>query len=92
MSGSDLFTGTLDLLILGIIEQQPLHGYAVGKHIREVSRGGCVVSGSLPAQAKETGHVGVAPDRDRTTREVLQHHARRRPAAGRRKGPLAGVL
>jgi transcriptional regulator len=39
MGGSDLFTGTLDLLILGIIEQQPLHGYAIGKHLREVSRG-----------------------------------------------------
>jgi transcriptional regulator len=39
MGGSDLFTGTLDLLILGIVEQQPLHGYAIGKHIREASRG-----------------------------------------------------
>lgn len=31
MGGSDLFTGTLNLLILGIIEHRPLHGYAIGK-------------------------------------------------------------
>ena len=39
MGGSDLFTGTLDLLILGTIEHRPLHGYAIGKRIRESSRG-----------------------------------------------------
>jgi transcriptional regulator len=39
MAGSDLFTGTLDLLIMGIIERQPLHGYGIGKRIREASRG-----------------------------------------------------
>jgi transcriptional regulator len=39
MAGSDLFTGTLELLILGIIEHRPLHGYAIGKRIRESSRG-----------------------------------------------------
>ena len=39
MGGSDLFTGTLDLLILGIIEHRPLHGYAIGKQIRESSQG-----------------------------------------------------
>lgn len=39
MGGSDLFTGTLDLLILGIVQRRPLHGYAIGKHIRETTRG-----------------------------------------------------
>jgi len=39
MGGSDLFTGTLDLLILGIVEHQPMHAYAIGKRIREASRG-----------------------------------------------------
>ena len=39
MSGSDLFTGTLELLILRTIASGPLHGYAVGKHIRETSEG-----------------------------------------------------
>ena len=39
MSGSDLFTGTLELLILGSVERRPLHGYAIGKQIRETTRG-----------------------------------------------------
>ncbi|HSM03776.1 MAG TPA: PadR family transcriptional regulator [Longimicrobiales bacterium] len=39
MSGSDLFTGTLDLLILRTVLGDPLHGYAIGKSIREGSDG-----------------------------------------------------
>ncbi len=39
MSGSDLFTGTLDLLILRTVVAEPLHGYAIGKTIREGSDG-----------------------------------------------------
>lgn len=39
MSGSDLFTGTLDILILRTLEAAPLHGYAIGRAIRERSEG-----------------------------------------------------
>src|SRR5688500_5814947 len=39
MSGSDLFTGTLDLLILRALESGALHGYAIGRWIRERSAG-----------------------------------------------------
>ena len=39
MSGSDLFTGTLDLLILRTVESGAKHGYAVGRWIRERSSG-----------------------------------------------------
>lgn len=39
MSGSDLFTGTLDILILRTLEAAPLHGYAIGRAIREGSEG-----------------------------------------------------
>ena len=39
MSGSDLFTGTLDLLILRTLSAGPLHGYAIGRKIREGSEG-----------------------------------------------------
>lgn len=39
MSGSDLFTGTLDILILRSLEAAPLHGYAIGKALRESSDG-----------------------------------------------------
>jgi transcriptional regulator len=39
MSGSDLFTGTLDLLILRSLHAGPQHGYAIGRWIRERSSG-----------------------------------------------------
>jgi PadR family transcriptional regulator len=39
MSGSDLFTGTLDILILHTLEPAPLHGYAIGKVLRSQSGG-----------------------------------------------------
>jgi PadR family transcriptional regulator len=39
MSGSNLFTGTLDILILRTLEAAPLHGYAIGRLIREGSEG-----------------------------------------------------
>ncbi len=39
VSGSDLFTGTLDILILRTLEAAPLHGYAIGKAIRDGSEG-----------------------------------------------------
>jgi PadR family transcriptional regulator len=35
MAGSDLFTGTLELLILKATSFGPRHGYAVGRWIRE---------------------------------------------------------
>ena len=39
MSGSDLFTGTLELLILRCITGSSLHGYAIGRHLRDSSAG-----------------------------------------------------
>lgn len=39
MAGSDVFTGTLDLLILRTLRAGPLHGYAIGRWIRETSEG-----------------------------------------------------
>ncbi len=35
MAGSDLFTGSLDILILKSLNWGPLHGYAIGKWIRQ---------------------------------------------------------
>jgi PadR family transcriptional regulator, regulatory protein PadR len=37
MAGSDLFTGTLELLILKAITLGPRHGYAIGRWIRETT-------------------------------------------------------
>ncbi len=39
MSGSDLFTGTLSLLILRAVWCEPVHGYAIGQHLRASSSG-----------------------------------------------------
>lgn len=39
MGGSDLFTGTLDLLVLRTVRGGPLHGYAIGKVLRDTSDG-----------------------------------------------------
>ena len=39
MSGSDIYTGTLDLLILRTLEEGAKHGYAIGRWIRERSSG-----------------------------------------------------
>jgi transcriptional regulator len=37
MAGSNLFTGTLDLLILKAVSWGPRHGYAIGRWIRETT-------------------------------------------------------
>jgi transcriptional regulator len=37
MAGSDVFTGTLDLLILRTLRQGAMHGYGIGRWIREAS-------------------------------------------------------
>src|SRR3954449_1184048 len=37
MAGSDLFTGTLDLLILKAVSWGPRHGYAIGRWIRDTT-------------------------------------------------------
>jgi transcriptional regulator len=37
MAGSDLFTGTLDILILKALTWGPSHGYAIGRWIRETT-------------------------------------------------------
>jgi PadR family transcriptional regulator, regulatory protein PadR len=35
MGGSDLFVGTLDVLILKAVSKGPQHGYAIGRWIRQ---------------------------------------------------------
>lgn len=39
MGGNDLFTGTLELLVLRILEAGPSHGFALGRTLREHSSG-----------------------------------------------------
>ncbi len=39
MSGSDLFTGTLELLILRTLQGEAMHGYGIGQALRATSSG-----------------------------------------------------
>lgn len=39
MAGSNLFTGTLELLILQTLRSEPLHGYAIGRHLNNRTGG-----------------------------------------------------
>ena len=43
MAGSDLFTGSLDLLVLKATSWGPLHGYAIGRWIRDSTDGSLLV-------------------------------------------------
>ena len=38
MAGSDLYTGTLDVIVLKALSGGPMHGYAVGSWIRKYSQ------------------------------------------------------
>jgi len=39
MTGSNLFTGTLDILVLKTVLSGPMHGYAIGRVLRKESQG-----------------------------------------------------
>lgn len=43
MAGSDLFTGTLDILILKAVSWGPSHGYAIGRWIRDTTSDDVIV-------------------------------------------------
>jgi len=43
MPGSDLFTGSLDLLVLKALGWGPMHGYAIAKWIRDSASGDLLV-------------------------------------------------
>jgi transcriptional regulator len=43
MAGSDLFTGSLDLIILKSLSWGPMHGYAIGQWIRNSTEDGLQV-------------------------------------------------
>lgn len=43
MAGSDLFTGSLDLIILKAVSWGPMHGYAIGRWIRTSTDDGLTV-------------------------------------------------
>jgi transcriptional regulator len=70
MAGSNLYTGTLDLLILKALEWGPLHGYAIGRWIREISGGALQIEeGALyPALHRLEASGWLSSDWGRTDR------------------------
>jgi len=68
VSGSDLFTGTLDILILRTLRGGPLHGYAIGRVLRDGSEGVLdVEEGALyPALHRLAGKGWLAADWGKT--------------------------
>ena len=105
MSGSDLFTGTLDILILRTLERAPLHGYAIGRAIREGSEGVLSVEeGALyPALHRLEGRGLLEAEWGRTdtgrrakfyrvTSEGAQHLARETERWARYSGAVTAIL
>jgi PadR family transcriptional regulator PadR len=43
MAGSDLYVGTLDVLILKSLSWGPMHGYGIGRWIRQTTEDGLTV-------------------------------------------------
>ena len=68
MSGSNLYTGTLDLLILRSLSWGPLHGYGIGRWIREASDDELQVEEGVlyPALHRLEGRGWLAADWGRT--------------------------
>ena len=48
MTGSNLFTGTLEILILQTLRAESMHGYAIGRVLREGSQGVLSVEEGAP--------------------------------------------
>lgn len=74
MAGSNIFVGTLDLLILKAVERGALHGYAIGSWIRERTDGVLDVGeGALyPAlhRLEKRGWLGADWGRSESGRQV----------------------
>ena len=82
----DLPQGTLDLLILKVLDLEPMHGWGVSKRIRQMSAGVLEVNqGSLyPAlhRLERKGWLQAAPGRSESGRQVKLYRLSR---AGRRQ-------
>ena len=98
MAGSDLFTGTLDILILKALTWGPRHGYAIGRWIRETTEDVLAVQeGALyPAlhrlERRGVDLRGVGRDGHGTPGQVLHAHRRGPRASASRGGALERIL
>jgi len=105
MAGSDLFTGTLDILILKAVSWGPRHGYAIGRWIRDTTTEDVIVQeGALyPAlhRLERAGLIDAKWDRSEKGQHVRVYRitpsGRKRLAAERTKWDrmtqaIAGIL
>jgi PadR family transcriptional regulator PadR len=68
MPGSDLYTGTLDLLVLKAVSWGPRHGYAIGRWIRETTSDVLVVQeGALYPALHRLERKGMLSEEWRTS-------------------------
>lgn len=78
MGGSDLFTGTLELLILRVLAAGAMHGFGVGRILRETSSGVLdVAEGVLyPAlhRLRARGLIGADWGRTEAGRRAKYYH------------------
>jgi len=83
---TDLLLGTLDLLVLKVLDLEPLHGLGVGRRIEQVTRGAFQVkAGSLfPAlyRMEHAGWLASSGGQSETNRRARYY---RLTAAGRRR-------
>jgi PadR family transcriptional regulator PadR len=74
MAGSDLFTGSLDLIILKSLSWGPMHGYAIARWIRTSTKDGLTVKEGLlyPAlhRLEEKGYLDEDWGLTETNREA----------------------
>ncbi|HEX5004229.1 MAG TPA: PadR family transcriptional regulator [Gemmatimonadales bacterium] len=81
---SDVLRGTLDLLILQTLVQDPLHGWGISQRIQQCSRGVLDVNqGSLYPALQRLEHRGWVDSEWRTTDNNRQGKYYRLTAAGR---------
>lgn len=105
MGGSDLFTGTLDIVILRTVQRAPLHGYAIGRALRDASDGVLAVEeGALyPALHRLEGRGLLASEWGRTdtgrrakfyslTAEGARHLARESERWAEYSGAVTAIL
>jgi transcriptional regulator len=86
MAGSDLFSGTLDILVLKAVSAGPRHGYAIGRWIRDTTTEALVVQEGVlyPAlhRLERRRLLSVSWGTSETGREAKYYTL---TAAGRRK-------
>ena len=94
---TDLLQGTLDLLILKVIAQGPLHGYGIAQKILLTSKEMLQVQqGSLypalaPVTEKRIAEIRMERVRQRTDGETIFTHACRTEATAGRNGAMAAL-